>query len=155
MRKFKLLKDLPGVKSGTIYEDLHQEILINNKHEVYIYPANHPEWFEEIKEDEEFSKQHRAAILDYIDSKGEKLTPVFGSKVCMKCGAIGPHYCGSERKPKKTVRHWLWEVFNDHFAEYVQYGGFRTEEEAEKFFACLVFRKYKQNGQEVWQDFEE
>ena len=51
MRKYKLLKDLPYVKAGTIFERHPEEpVLIYKNHRLHLLDINTDEWFEEVKE---------------------------------------------------------------------------------------------------------
>ena len=51
MRKYKLLKDLPYVKAGTIFERHPEEpVLIYKNHRLHLLDINTDEWSEEVKE---------------------------------------------------------------------------------------------------------
>lgn len=57
MKRYKLLKDLPFAKAGTIFESHPEEpVLIYKNHRIHLLDINADDWFEEIKE-EEFSER--------------------------------------------------------------------------------------------------
>lgn len=151
MRKFKLLKELPGIEKGSIFESDMTGIdyscffglkKLQPSFSIVFIEA-HPEWFEEIKEEPE-------------KNKDEKFIAVYGAKICWQCGATGPHWCAFERNPKKTVRRWLWD-FQGTDDRWIMENQWLTDNEAEEKFQRFKFRYKKTtfNGQEVWQDFLE
>lgn len=139
MRKFKLLKDLPNIKKGSISNDMNEFdtwVEFYDQYNKYIdnwkleIVENNPDWFEEIKEDEDFHKQHEASILHYIESKEE---------------------------PKKTVRRWLWDHKEDT-RFWILNNYWFSEQEAENHYKSFGIQDYKKtilNGQEAYRDFEE
>ena len=50
MKRYKLLKDLPFAKAGTIFERHPEEpILIYKNHRFHLLDINVDEWFEEVE----------------------------------------------------------------------------------------------------------
>lgn len=51
VKKYRLLKDLPFAKAGTIFARHPEEpILIYKNHKIHLLDINADEWFEEVEE---------------------------------------------------------------------------------------------------------
>lgn len=78
-KKYRLLKDLPGVKAGTIFDRVKGVDLPSHSQDFVVYSPksflvpqfasedikNNPEWFEEIDEEKLFTRKDLLLCIDH------------------------------------------------------------------------------------------